>query len=380
MKVSKLKTSKEEFMREIILSRAEVATYISNHNLQETAPKKETEVNGLKYTQFSMEEKLSPLSRIVKIVLAVVCTILTLGLALFAKTVRDLYSEGLSGRATVLIYARLPALEAYMRVLTTSSGYIGTKSEETDWPKYWAHMTLENGDPLPLDPMDFIVKVQLLDPLQPLPDGLETAIFLPYQVLKKVKSGEKLNLLYKGQLIEFEARQITNQGVKPFEQYVKGVKAAFKNNERTTLETISYFSMAKPNDLFFYTLKGGGSILTLDLSETESTHPRRKDRQVVQELEQNEHFAIETCFAKVGEEGKFVIRAEVPGTDKVEILVNSKFIVLSYNNSFFGGQVKKVRWDIMEGLKNRTIKEIEQALVSAQVSYEGGIVTLKAQV
>lgn len=367
-------------MREIIISRAEIAAYITNYDLEEAAPEKKTEINGTKYTQFTMEEKLSPLSRIVKIVLAVVCTILTVGLGLLAKTVRDLYSEGLSGRATVLIYAQIPDLEACMRVLSRSTGYIGEEDDQTEWPKYWAHMTLENGDPLPLEPKDFIVKVQLFEPSQPLPDGLEMAIFLPYQVLKKVKSGEKLSLRYKGQLIELEAKQLTNHGVKAFEQYVKGVKAAHKSDERSTLETISYFSLATPNDLFFYTLNGGGSILTLELSETESTHPRRKDQQVLQELEQNERFAVEKCYARVDEEGKFVIRAEVPGARNVEILVNSKFIVFSYNHNFFGGKVKTVRWDIMEGLKNKTIAEIEQALVSAQASCEGGIVTLKAQI
>ncbi|CRX38565.1 hypothetical protein [Estrella lausannensis] len=366
-------------MKELILSRTAAADYISSHHLQETAPKKETEINGKKYTQHSLEEKVSPLHRVIKLVIAVACTLVTLGFALLTKTVRDLYSKALKGPAVVLIYSPTPALEAYMRVLGRKPGYIGTEDETTRWPEYWAHMTLENGDPLPLDPTDFVLTVQLFDHLKPLPGGLERDIFLPYQLLRQVNSGETLNLLYKGELIELEAKQLTDEGTEIFEESVKGMRALFLQDERTGLETISHFSRTQPNPLFFYTLNGGGSVLALDLSNPESIHPTKKDQQVLQQLE-GAHPSIQNCYAGVDEEGNFIIRADVPGAEQVEILVNSKFIVISHNCGFFGAKVNKVRWDIMTGLKNKTVTQIEEALLSAQFSYQGGIVILVTRI
>ena len=366
-------------MEELFLKRIDTADYISKHHLQEISPKKEVLKYGRKYTQISLEYNLSPLVRMAKALAAVAIIVVTLGIALLFQETRDLISESFSGKAPVHIYALSPRLEAKMRVLSRSTGYIGEEDDQTEWPEYWQDMTLENGNPIPLNAKDCVVKVQLYDFENELPPGLEDVLYLPYKLLKKVMTGEILRLNYRGELIELEAKQLTNLGVEPFEDYVRGVKSAFIRDEHTDLDTTSYFSTKELDDLFFYTLQGGGTVFELNLNSQRPERIRQREYQVLPRLIQNGHLSIKNCHIHADRAGGLLIMAEMRRTESVDVLLNSKFVVFAYNGTS-GVRINKARWDIIPYLTGKTLEEMNRALLNAQVIYNEGRVILTARV
>ncbi|CRX38566.1 hypothetical protein [Estrella lausannensis] len=358
-------------MPKLFLNTQESKLYTCTNHLEMSTPPKQVRHHGRRYTQLSLAKNLTILTRLAKMVTAMALTVLTLFAGLIFKSIRALWSEALSGRENFIIYTDAVAdYKARMQALPVPVGYIGTEGERTKRPKYWNHLRLETGEPLPVEPEEYAAKVRLCFTQRCPPPKLPKNLVLPCVLLKTLRSGEGLRLLYKKKLIELEASHSRRYQAKRFEEQIRENIEAFEQSDRAGLDKTSVFSLEWKNPLFYYTLQGGGAAYTISY-EAGSFQIREKRSQLLKELSPELHLTEYQCRL-TPECGISVLSIPFSGDiEDCDIILNSKFLLFVTSN-FYGLTIRKLRWDIAPRLQGKTLSQMKQLLQLAHTTRRPG--------
>lgn len=279
------------------------------------------------------------------------------------------------------------------------------------WPEYWQKMTYADGTALPIDPTDYVVEVHLHGDVKwkpdiaGLPKGLPPQLSLPSKWLSSISEGETLRIKYGDLQIALKANQSIPGGKSffgdTFEKKVKDVGERFLHSGRVAFAESSYFllkSARNDNDLYFYTLKNGGALLNLALTEKNTLCLAKSEKQELRIFPMEETFPISKQIKITTGVNcvRFWIEAPRLGVKTLhdfDIVVNEKFLILAKHkgvidkdrfvkerdpieNVHLNQYVYYVEWNECSALKGMPLELLIQKLQDAVITLSGGLLQI----
>ena len=181
-----------------------------------------------------------------------------------------------------------------------------------------------------------------------------------------MRTGEVLRLLYKEKLIELEAAQSRRYTANKFEEQLRENIETFQRGERAGLDMTSVFSLEMQNPLFYYTLKGGGTVYNISYEEGEFQIQKKLEQQL-EEISPDMQLTEHQCQF-ISQEGISVLSVPIPWhIEECDIVLNSKFILFVTSN-YYGATIRKFQWDIIPRLQGKTLDQMKELLRLTHIS------------
>lgn len=228
-----------------------------------------------------------------------------------------------------------------------SGGYIGEPQFWDLFPDYLNKLTLENGDPLPLNPDDICVEFGFNDEAFL---GLDT-IYLPLELFKGKNTGDTVRLRYEGKLIEFSIK------IDKFDQLLKLAETYQKVGERKLAFNTDPYWFRKLDCKVFQFVKDDTGNITL--KENESIHP-------FADFKMPQYMAVDLLYSKP----ELVLAMNAPNTENLQFVLNKEYLILYFNDK------NKEEWRTIslrdDRLKEFSFSQMLEKLKNAKITLRYG--------
>ncbi|MBA3237880.1 MAG: hypothetical protein H0T62_05955 [Parachlamydiaceae bacterium] len=261
-------------------------------------------------------------------------------------------------------------------------------------PDYLRDLTFEDNSPLPLDPMDSFLRIEVFHPFGTLKGAIQLpqTLHLPAAIFEDKDDGDVLSLKYKGQLIELEIQQ-QNHGLKfasgPFTEVLKTAKLTCKNFS----DIERPFFNNTDNPYWFYNLGDEGCIYKLDLQEKLDSNNEKVTSPTIEVMEADlmelrpliEPKRTNHDFITVMNTFNWVIDFPRFLSSDIDLIVNEKYIIFygkfesRQTKSSFGGEYLQLgrevlasyRWDRSPEFRELTLDQMKDKITQeAKIMFE----------
>jgi hypothetical protein len=212
----------------------------------------------------------------------------------------------------------------FISILPTVTGYVGRADMRNLYPKNQTELMLEDGTPIPLDPCDFFVELEVLEMSQALVDvDFPRSFTLPAMILKNKHENDVIRLKYHNNLIELYIRQLKysrSDVPDSFSKVLSQIETCVKKERDIECP---YYSIE--DRFWWYKLGKYGAIYKIKMNELESTENKKLRKILKPTMPSPRSFKLQNSV-------KILLDFGGLETKDIDIIFNQKYLIFYGKN------------------------------------------------